>query len=82
MIVYRPKRKTLSASAKEELFFETIDDMILHLFHLYRRVSNYIGAVQPFMADDIILDGNLVKIRRLSGTVYNTPHCVGLFVEC
>jgi hypothetical protein len=82
MIVYQPKRKTMSASIKEEESFATLEEMIRHLLIRYQNVSHYIGASKPLCADDIVLDGNLVKIRRLYNDVYKTPHCVGLFMEC
>ena len=90
MIRFRPHRSTLSASLKDEMLFDSVEEMISYVFDLWCRTALFIGAHHPPSRDEIFIseDGrrnplvgymeeNRVLIPSLSGRMFRVPICVG-----
>ena len=90
MIRYRPHRPTLTASLKDELIFETLDEMLYHVFETWSRVVAYMGAEEPFCQDEIMIYGHgrhnpmtgyksehKIMARRMTDNVRTVPICIG-----
>ena len=58
MIRYRPKRRSLSASIKDEQCFENFDEMFVYLHEHWNRIVTFIGSPHPVKRKDIFVDGN------------------------
>ena len=95
MIRYIPRRSTVKASIRDEEIFDSVEDMISHLFDHFSRVSDYLQSDRQFNRDDIIIDNSTddpyysvldypgtVFIKRITNTTYPVPYCIGFFGEC
>ena len=94
MIRFRPKRRTPTASLKDELVFENMDEMLRHVLAHWGNIADALGAKRPIMPEDIIIseptgDDPLICLRnvrtvsvtRLSGAAYSVPMCIGVCGE-
>lgn len=76
MIKYRPRRKTPSASAKEEQTFKNIGEMFEYLYDNANRIMVFIGSA-PVKKKDIMIDGN----RKVLISRYSKMLCIGEYEE-
>ena len=94
MIRFRPKRRTLTLSLKDELIFEDLDAMLRHVLDHWGRVADFLGASRPIRPEDIIIgeptgDDPLIGLRnvrtvsvtRTVDAVYTVPMCIGVCGE-
>lgn len=90
MIRYRPHRRTLSASLKDELIFDSVDEMLSHVFNAWSRVVLFMGAQNPPTMDEIridesgrqnpmtgYMDEHKVFVTRMTDKVHSAPLCIG-----
>ena len=80
MIKFRPERKSLSDSIKEEQVFDSIEEMVSFIHERICRIYMYIGSPNP-NASDIVIERegpdnplNAYRNERMI-SVYN--HCIG-----
>ena len=88
MIRFRPHRASLSLSIKDELLFNSLDDLLQHVFEHWSRVVAYMGG-RPFRIDEISIGSgasNLmtgydhehpIYVSRMADDVYPVPMCIG-----
>ena len=80
MIKYRPVRRTLSASIKEEQTFSTADDLIRFLFDRWTSVFAYCGSA-PLTAEEIVIGETEGKNQQTGWTdermIFVRDKCVG-----
>lgn len=55
MIKFRPMRRTICASVKDELIFHSIEDVIQHVVNRWGTLSACLGASIPFTQSDVIV---------------------------
>jgi len=71
MIRYRPKRRNLSASIKDEQCFENFDELFGYLYEHWNRIVTFIGSPHPVNRKDIFVDGNWnVYVNRMNKPVF------------
>ena len=92
MIKYRPERKSLTASLKDELFFNTLAELMQYIYEDWRRVVAYMGG-KPFRREEITIRNALddpraawngtypVCVTRMIDHIHETPLCIGYFRE-
>lgn len=94
MIRFRPRRHTLTLSLKDELIFESMDDMILFVFDRWRRIVSFMGSNDPFRIDEILISEiqgddprigyknvRRVCVSRMADESFKTPCCIGFCGE-
>lgn len=54
MIKYRPNRKTVSMSIKEELLFNTVEEMNLYICDHLNRILHFIDSTHTVSSVDIV----------------------------
>ena len=90
MIKYRPRRRSVSLSLKEEILFDSMEDLIKHIHERWSHVVSFVGSHDPFRMDEILIsdvqgddpltgykNGRLIFVTRMSDSVCHKPFCVG-----
>ena len=89
MIRFCPRRVSLSLSLKDELLFESMDDLTHYVLDRWRRLSAYLDAADPIRPEEIVISDpvnfHLIGLRntrqvlvlRTVNTVYKKPLCIG-----
>ena len=94
MIRYRPNLKTVSLSLKEELIFDSMEEMKDHILDRWQRISAFLGAREPISREDILIGEaekeilptgwqtiREVYITRMTDVIYDRPKCIGFCGE-
>ena len=94
MIRYRPNVFPISLSVRNEQCFDSVDDLLLHLFERWNRVLSYMGASIPLRPDEIMISDvqgddpasgyknvRSVFVTRMTDKCYKTPQCIGFCGE-
>ena len=94
MIRYRPRRATLSLSVKDELVFDSLEDLHAYVLDRWRRVAAFLGASDPIRPEEVVIceasgDDPIIGLRnvrmicvtRTAGVSYPVPHCIGFCGE-
>lgn len=94
MIRYCPKRCTVSLSIKDELLFDSLEDLKAHVLDRWQRIASYLGSSDPIRLDDIIImepygddpliglhNARKICVTRTAGPVYPFPLCIGVCGE-
>lgn len=94
MIRYRPNVKPVSLSVRSEQCFDSLDDLLLHLFHSWNSVLSYMGSSRPLLPEEILIcdahgdepatgykNVRRVCVTRMMDQTYKTPQCIGFCGE-
>lgn len=76
MIKFQPYRRTPSASAKDEMTFNNLEELFNYLHNHLNRIIAYIGSDRPVRRSDIVIDGDHNIFVMRSKPVY-----IGLYKE-
>ena len=89
MIRFRPNVTPVSLSVRSEQCFESLDDLLLHLFHSWNSVLFYMGASRPLRPEEILVcdahgddpagykNVRRICVTRLADHVFAIPQCIG-----
>ena len=88
MIRFRPQRQSLSSSVKDEILFDSLDDLLRHIFDHWSRVVAFMGG-RPFQFEEISIgsgrynpmtgynDEHPIFVQRMVNEPYPVPMCIG-----
>ena len=81
MIKYRPVRRSLSASIKEEETFHTMEEMLHFLRDRAQRIAGSIGSEPHEITGSASAEPDLLTGCRIQRCVFCDSICIGYFNE-
>ena len=77
MIKYRPVRRSISASIKEEVTFSTMEEMIHFLYERAHRLAGYLGTDLPVITIREAAGDDPLTGYRNQHVVFSNSVCIG-----